>query len=376
MFNTIFSKAQDLSQTRAKIEKLFLRELRQKSIHNAFLQVSSPTLQVDWNFAGGEFASGKKVSDKNPFLTASIGKTFTATAIAILAEQCRVDFNHYINQYLSEDIMDGLHVYEGTDYSHEITLAHLLQHTSGLPDCFEDTTLDGGKNLIQQLLSNPGKYWEPEEAIRLAKEKMRPHFAPGKGYHYTDTEYMLLGLIIEKVTSQALADYFKAVFFEPLRMNATAMHLRSESLQPTGPLAEIYVGHQEISGYTSLSADWAGGGLSSTADDLNNFQKALHSGQLVSLATIDLMQQWTPESKGMYYGFGLRKFVFNELFPLLPRLEIIGHSGSTGSFMYYCPQLDVYLSGTFNQTEAVKKSIVLLVKVLSEMKKHQPHIKN
>jgi D-alanyl-D-alanine carboxypeptidase len=77
------------------------------------------------------------------------------------------------------------------------------------------------------------------------------------------------------------------------------------------------------------------------------------------------MQNWTPETRGMEYGFGLRKIAFRKLFPTLPDLTIIGHSGSTGSFMFYCPELDVYLAGTLNQTEEVKESVVLMVKVLS-----------
>ena len=58
-----------------------------------------------------------------------------------------------------------------------------------------------------------------------------------------------------------------------------------------------------------------------------------------------------------------------KLFPTLPDLTVIGHSGSTGSFMFYCPELDVYLSGTLNQTNEVKNSVVLMVKVLAIIQK-------
>lgn len=80
------------------------------------------------------------------------------------------------------------------------------------------------------------------------------------------------------------------------------------------------------------------------------------------------MQNWTPESKGMYYGFGLRKFVLKELFFTLPDVTIIGHSGSTGSFMYYCPEWDTYLTGTFNQTEYLKEHVMFLAKVMTALK--------
>jgi D-alanyl-D-alanine carboxypeptidase len=81
------------------------------------------------------------------------------------------------------------------------------------------------------------------------------------------------------------------------------------------------------------------------------------------------MQNWVPESHGMEYGFGLRKIEFKKLFPVLPDLTIVGHSGSTGSFMYYCPELDVYLAGTLNQTDEVKNSLELMGKILDVIDK-------
>jgi len=95
----------------------------------------------------------------------------------------------------------------------------------------------------------------------------------------------------------------------------------------------------------------------------------LFSGKIISDKTLTKMQNWVPETHGMEYGFGLRKITLKKLFPTLPDLTIIGHSGSTASFMYYCPELDVYLAGTLNQTDEVKNSVVLMVKILSLLNK-------
>ncbi|MGK7397324.1 MAG: serine hydrolase domain-containing protein [Candidatus Cyclobacteriaceae bacterium M3_2C_046] len=353
-----------------KVEKSFDQQIKHTDVRNGVLQVYSPSHNINWNFAGGQFMDHSPVTPDHPFLTASLGKTFTATAIAILSERKKLNFSDKINLFLPQEIVQNLHVFKGQDYSQELTIAHLLQHTSGLPDYFEDTTWDGSQNMIQQLFSEPHRKWQPEEAIHFVKEKMNSLFPPGQGYHYTDTEYVLLGMIIEKVSGQPLHRFFEEHFFKPLQMHQTAMHLRSPPLQPVKRLTECYAGDYEISAFTSLTADWAGGGLTATVADLNNFQVALHSRKLISPETLIKMQQWVPESKGIYYGFGLRRFVFSQLFPLLPKLEIIGHSGSTGSFMYYCPQLDIYLAGTLNQTNAAKRSVMFLVKTLSMIKKH------
>lgn len=359
----------DIQKTKDKTEKLFNKELKKENVHNAFLAVYSPTKNIDWSFAGGEFKTGEAVTASNPFYTASIGKTFTATSISILVEQGKLKFSDKISNYLSEDIMNGLHVFEGTDYSHDITIAHLLQHTSGLPDYYEGNTIDGSPNMMELLVTDTSRLWEIKELIDFSKEKMKSIFPPGQGYSYTDTEYILLGLIIENVSDMPLHDFFKKYFFVPNKMSHTYMNLRSTPLQPTEKMAELYVDEFELGTATSLSLDWAGGGIVSTAGDLIKFQYALNTGNIISKSTLQLMQDFVPESRGMYYGFGLRKFVFKELFPTLPDMEIIGHSGSSGSFMYYCPQLDVYLAGTLNQTEEVKESVVLLVKILAQINK-------
>lgn len=355
----------DVKDAQVKTENLFQKELKKKNVHNAFLAVYSPKHNIDWNFAAGHFQNGDVVSTENPFYTASIGKTFTATAISLLVEQGKLSFEDNISKYLPDSVVKDLHVFEGKDYSHKITIAQLLQHTSGLPDYFEDETIDGSPNMMQQIFTDTAKFWKPVETIRFMKRNMQPLFPPGTGFHYTDTEYVLLGLIIEQVSEMKLHDFFKMYFFVPLDMKHTYMYLRSAPLEKTAPLTEAYVGDFDASTMTSLSADWAGGGLVSTSDDLVKFLHALFNGEIISEQTLAQMQEWVPETKGMEYGFGLRKIEFKKLFPTLPDFTVIGHSGSTGSFMFYCSELDVYMAGSLNQTDEVRSSVVLMVKLLS-----------
>ncbi len=359
------SSKKDVADAKRETEKLFRKQLKKDKVRNAYLRVFSPSLNIDWEFVGGKFKNGEAVTAANPFYTASIGKTFTATAIAILSEQNKLNFNDEIRLYLSPEILENLHVYNGKDYSGEITIAQLLQHTSGLPDYFEGETNDGSPNLIEQIFAEPNKFWDPEETIQFAKEKMKPLFAPGTSYNYTDTGYVLLGLIIENLSGLSLPEFFRNYYFEPLGMKHTSMYMRSEPIEKTGKPAEMFVGDFEASTMTSLSADWAGGGIVSTSGDLIKFQQALFAGEIISPETFKKMQNWIPETPGMEYGFGLRKIVLKKLFPTLPDLTLIGHSGITGSYLFYCPGLDVYLAGTLNQSDEVKNSVMLMIKVLS-----------
>ncbi|SDW33495.1 D-alanyl-D-alanine carboxypeptidase [Lutibacter oricola] len=343
-----------------KFQQVFNKELSKENVHNAFLKVYSGKNKIDVEFFGGD-----SITENTPFYLASIAKTFTAVSVAILKENGQISFNDRISKYLSKDIIKNLHIIDDVDYSNEITIAHLLQHTSGLSDYFSDKTMDGTPRLIDQLLLNPSKIYNPIELIQFYKDKMKPIFPPGKGYHYTDTEYVLLGLIIEKVSGLELHKFYKEHIFKPLKMNNTFLNLRSKPISETKKMANFYASAYEVSSFNSLSADWAGGGLVSTNSDLLKFQKALFEGEIISKNTLKEVQQWIPETLGMEYGFGLRKINLNELSTGWPNLEIIGHSGSTGSFMFYCPKLNTYISGTLNQMEESRNTIALITEILT-----------
>ncbi|NQZ76688.1 MAG: beta-lactamase family protein [Ekhidna sp.] len=349
------------------IDFLLEEELRKENVKNVFLSLYSPSRNFEWSTAKGSFKDGRKVTTSNPYFTASVGKTFTATAIGILVDRGKIQFNDPIAEYLSADIMDGLHVLNGVDYSDSITVAHLLQHTSGLADYFDDTTRDGSPTMFDLIMMEPHRFWQPEDLVAFAKAHFEPSFAPGTGYTYTDTEYILLGMIIEKISGMKFHEFLAKNIFVPLKMNQTYLNQRSKAIEPTGNLAEMYAGEYEISTFRSLSADWAGGAVVSTGSDLIAFQEALMNGKLVSLETLNNMQQWTEESKGMAYGFGLRKISLNELDPTLPNWALIGHSGLNGTSMYYCPDLDIYLTGTLNQLEVSRDAVILMVKVMMQV---------
>ena len=358
-------QAQDFSKARLRTEELFHKECENKAVRNAFLAVYSPSKNINWNFAGGAFSDGKAVSVQHPFYSASIGKTFTATAIAILHEQGKLNFADKICAYLPDSITQGLHVFEGKDYSREITIAQLLQHTSGIPDYVDGKTLDGTPNGMAFLLSDTAKFWHPIEMIKLAKTKLKAGFAPGTAYKYCNTDYVFLGLIVKNVSGMPVHDFYRKYIFEPFDMNHTSMYLRSKPIRHTGRLAEIYAGDIEVSTYTSLSMGWTGGGLVTTAADLNKFQMALHTHKILKAETVKQMSAWVSESTGIYYGYGLRKVVYKERVPDFLDVQFVGHTGSTASFMFYCAELDVYLSGTLNQVTESKKTFEIPAKVLS-----------
>jgi len=343
------------------IEAVFKAEIEKENIKSGVLHLYSETRGIDLQLAEGKEDS---IAIHSPFYTASVTKMFTATAIGILKDQNKLNFEDKIAQHLPETLMDGLHVMEGTDYSEDISIAHLLQHTSGLPDYFTDDTKDRSPNMINQLLMTPDKNWSAEEMIQFSKEKMSPLFRPGKGYHYTDTEYVLLALIIENLSGLSLDAFFKHYIFEPLKMHSAYINLKSTALNSKESMAKFYASDYELSSFNSLSADWGGGGLVSNTEDLISFLMAFNKDQILKKETRLAMENWVDETKGMQYGFGIRKISFRELMGIDSSLELLGHPGSTASFLWYCPQLDTYISGSLNQLEASKSALILVYDIL------------
>ncbi|MBD3864660.1 serine hydrolase domain-containing protein [Olleya marilimosa] len=343
-----------------EVEKLFKNELEKENIKSGILHVHSESRGINIQIADSKEDS---ISILSPFYTASVTKMLTATSIGILKDQKKLNFEDNIAQYLTDSLMSNLHVLNGKEYSNDLTIAHLLQHTSGLPDYFTDTTIDGSPNIINQLLIDTSKSWSAQEMIKFTKQKMKPHFAPGKGYHYTDTEYVLLALIIENVSGLSLDKFFKQHIFQPLKMHSSYINLKSSAIDNSLDIAKFYASEYELSSLKSLSADWGGGGLVSTTQDLIGFLKAFNEDLIVTKETRLEMQNWVNETKGMEYGFGIRKVSIDKLTETESDLQLIGHSGSTASFLWYCPQLDIYISGTLNQLEASKSAMILVCEI-------------
>ena len=354
-----------------KVEKLFNTHLENKNIKSGILHIYSKSKGIDIQFSTSGPHALKNASTPTPFYTASITKMFTATAIGILKDRKLLNFDDTIDQYLPKPLVNKLHVFAGKEYTNKITIAHLLQHTSGLPDYFIDETIDGSPNIINQLLVDRNKIWAPEEMIKFTKTKMKPHFIPGHGYHYTDTEYVLLALIIEEVSRLSLDKFFQQYIFQPLEMDGSYINLKSKPLKDQLPITKFYVGDMELSSIKSLSADWGGGGLVSTSQDLIRFLKAFNEDIIVKKDTRLAMLHWTNETLGMEYGFGIRKVSLNRIYNTDSNLHLIGHTGSTASFLWYCPQLDTYITGSLNQLEASKSTLNLVYNILKTIEKKQ-----
>lgn len=324
--------------------------------------IHSDTLGIHETFGGSLIPDGN-----TPFHIASIGKTFTATLIGILADRGLLDYGDLASQYLSEEILSGLFIYEGTDYQKNVTIDHLLRHTSGVADYYVDPVSEGSP-MATLIVTDKNHLWTPLELIAFTRDKQKAFSAPGKIIHYTDTGYTLLGLIIEKVSGKIFHQNLTDHIFAPLAMDDSYLVQYSRPLnQPQKPLSEIWFKGTEVSSFNSLSVSWSDGGIVSTPENLLKFYKGLREERLLSAPRLAYMETLTGKfQRGIHLGAGMMEIRYEEFFFLLKNLpRTKGHIGSLSTHMMYDAIHDTYIIANFGSTDFMPQSFRLMINVLS-----------
>ena len=312
---------------------------------------------------------------RQQFHIASVAKMMTATRVLQLAVRgmlgpAGIDARLAEFSVLPPDMASRLNQYGGNRRGTEVTVRQLLTHTAGLRDgIVDDAQQCGGPapdSLIGRILASPARAghcwqpWNPDRPDDPAAGVINFFFAtgiasaslsaPGESFHYSDTGYLLLALLVEVVSGQRLHEGLRESVLIPARMEDTYLAYRED---PTlGPLrqpeAEVYLGDMPVlASGASLSFDWGGGGLVSTLEDLARFFAALRQGRLFQdPSTLVAMTDWiTPrglKAPRIGVGLGLFRLRWNEL-------ECWGHAGAWGARVEYFPKHDLLFVGTTNQ---------------------------
>jgi len=303
---------------------------------------------------------------ESAFQIASIGKVFTATLICMLGERGKISLDDPIVNYLPDASLKGLFVFEGKDYAKQVTIRQLLTHTSGASDYAEDPVISGPP-FFDLLLQAPDKFWTPEMLLSFSRKNQHPVGKPGDLFHYSDTGYILLGRIIENVTAKAFQENLHEEFFNPLGMNDSYLMFRSEPAnQPKKPIQKIWLGDREISKFTSLSSDWAGGGIVSTPADLLKFHRALQEGKLISPALLGQMETYDNLFlPGIKYGMGMMQINFSDFDPMLSSLPpVTGHLGIWATHMLYDRTTDSHIILNLGSTSCMNRSFEVLMELM------------
>lgn len=298
----------------SKLKPLLEAQMLQLHIPGAIVYVNAPHQGLWTTTLGtGNLATLTPMNVNSYMHIGSITKSFTATIILQLAEEGRLRLDEPVSKYQPE-------VPNGSN----ITIRELLNMTSGLFSYTDDLGFE------KQALTDPFKVWTPKELFAIAF-KHPSIFAPGKKYSYSNTNYILLGMIIEQITHQSVEDEFQQRIFTPLGMSSTSLPQPKSSITPD-PHPHGYAYMPDLHDVTdwTLSYTWAAGGAISTLHDLRIWSKALATGQLLNAAMqqerLTLVTTGTP----IKYGLGI-----------LEKAGFLGHDGGVPgftSFMGYQPQ--------------------------------------
>lgn len=180
-------------------------------------------------------------------------------------------------------MITGLHVYRCHDYSNEIAIRHLLMQTSGLYDVFFQ--------LWEKMMVDPSFTISTRDAVAWGKEHMKPVVEPGKKHHYTDTNYYVLGFIVERVTGKPFYQAMHEMIFDPLGMTHAWMHgLTSPKKQPEHPAAGLYMKDIDFMSVNGVPAiNYAGDSVVALLSEYATFLKALTSHRIIGGKTLERM---------------------------------------------------------------------------------------
>lgn len=250
------------------------------------------------------------------FRIASVSKSFLATVILQLIEESKLGLDNPYGNYLSDSITNLF------PFGGEATLKQLLNHTSGIYD-FED------EQFTMMLLTDLQHHWTPWELLNYTVTAEAAEFkAPGTEYSYSNTNYILLGLIVEAVTGKTMEENITDRIIHPLNLNNTVSWQEGVSLDncvvgkiilPDGNTLPI---SDEV---LPLYFEWGHGQMVSTVHDMYVFFNALGTGQMFEKSeTLTTMLTGTPLSENESRGLGMHLYHNQYGF---------GHSGSTAGFV-------------------------------------------
>lgn len=326
------------------------------------VHVSAPRYGINYHSPYGK--------PDQPFHVASIGKVFTAVIVLRMVERGMIRLGQPISDLLDAELLKGLFVYRGVDYATKVTVGQLLTHTSGVADYFT-ASVQPGFTFLDHVVHHSEKLWTPGTLLDITRQFQQAVAKPGERFHYSDTGYILLGLIVQHVSEHSFHSQLHDEIFEPLGMDQSYLAFYSQpKVQPTPSILPMYVNNIDVSRFQSLSCDWAGGGIVSTPIDLVKFHRALHVDKLVSHSLLRQMMNCTHKFRsGLWYGTGMMEYRFEEFFFLLrglPRMH--GHLGITATHMVAVPTHDLHVVINLGDTGQMTTSVKLLTEIMNLLK--------
>ena len=318
-----------------------LNEIIRSGVPGIMLTISD-TVHSTWSGASGKADIANNI-DLLPCHITRVGstiKTFTAVTILLLQEENKLDLDDKITVYLSSEYLADI------ENASNSTIRQLLQHSSGIYNYIVNLKFQTAS------INDLTKVWQPEELLSYARNK-KANFAPGTDVMYSNTNYILLGKIIEEIEQKPFYEVFEERIFKVYNLNSTSCAAKDPV--PDGIIrgyVDFYSNMNLInatyySGWDYYTAD---GGLISNAYDLGNFMNELFAGNILSHESLNEMMNWqtpigqTSDYYNTHYGLGIFRME-------TPYGEAYMHSGDAIGYyavMFYFPRQKTSISWAVN----------------------------
>jgi CubicO group peptidase (beta-lactamase class C family) len=269
------------------------------------------------------------------FTIGSVSKQFTAASIALLVRAGRLSLDDDVRKYIPEL----------PQYPALVTIGHLVHHTSGVRDFWE---------LVDFAGMRPDDGYTADDMLNLAQHQERLNFTPGSEYRYSNTGYLLLGIVVKRVTGQSLRRFADSAIFKPLGMTGTMflddhneiVPRRAAAYQPDHGGYKIDVWNNDIVGQ---------GGIVTTIGDLQKWDENFYSARVGGPEFVKLIQSVVPLTGGKAnkYAFGLEIGDYRGA-------RLVSHTGSTGGYraaIYRFPDQHTSVAMLCNVTTANTSSL-------------------
>ncbi len=328
--------------TPEKIDEVITKIMKEKNIPGLSLAISMPGRTIERSYGIANMEYNIPVEKDTVFEIGSVTKTFTAIGILMLQQEGKLKVTDRITKYFPQ-----------YPQWHDITLKHLLQHTSGIREMTE----------TEPFRSNQMRDWAPREVIgRMADEPL--DFEPGQNAAYSNIGCIILGVVIEKVTGVSYNDFLNDRILKPLGM-ARTMFGSTSAIIPKRASGYLFAGKLMNAPFASLVLPHASGGMTSTASDLVKLTKVFTAKALLTEKSVKEMFAPARLNNGtefvlpgptlnMTFGYGLDSIRGKKVIPA----KTGGISGFNTYFTYF-PESQVMVALTANLDNSLESLVII-----------------
>ena len=298
-FQILFSQT-DVNQTAVEIGKLMDKLHQNGQFNGTVLVADKGKVLYKGAFGYGDYLTKRKLVVESPCYLASVSKQFTTMAVMLLKEKEKLNYEDPLSNYFPEF----------PDYAKNVTIRQMMNHTSGIPDHY-------GLGIYKPGLTN-------DDVVQTLIKHGQLDFDPGEKYSYSNGAYVMLSMIVEKISGQSFPAFMKGNIFTPLEMENTCVFDKK-----TPAIKNRAIGYTPVWTLEDYEIFTTGaGGIYSTVEDLFKWDQALYSGKLISQNRLD--EAFTSavlndgSETGYGFGWGVGKNADGG--------KIVNHSGGLNGF--------------------------------------------